>query len=123
MRSTTAGSTVSPTFTPASPAATAWIWGGGGATVPPALLGTVDVVVVVVVAARAGAVVVVARDAGAKVAGGDDTVGIWAWPTGTVAAGAAEVEGALTTISSTGAAVVVVVAWFADSVMVVDAVR
>jgi hypothetical protein len=65
------------------------------------LFGTVVEVVVVVT----GTVVV--APFGAAVMTGVDTTGICAWPTATVVAGAADVLGAFTTMSSAGAAVVV----------------
>jgi hypothetical protein len=72
------------------------------------LFGTV-VDVVVVAAAGADVVVAVAEPFGTAVITGVDTTGIWAWPTATVVAGAADVLGAFTTMSSAGATVDVVV--------------
>jgi hypothetical protein len=64
------------------------------------LFGTVVVVVVT------GTVVADPDVFGAAVITGVDTTGICAWPTATVVAGAADVLGAFTTMSSAGAAVV-----------------
>jgi hypothetical protein len=72
------------------------------------LFGTVVVVVEVVVVA-AGTVVADPDVFGAAVITGVDTTGICAWPTATVDAGAADVLGAFTTMSSAGATVDVVV--------------
>jgi hypothetical protein len=66
---------------------------------------------------------------GAAVITGVDTIGIWACPTATVVAGAAEVDGAFTTMSRAGATVVVtgrtvvVVTGTVDVVVVVGGVE